>query len=393
MKFVQEAETLVALGRRLRGAALIGADTEAAGFHRYHDRICLLQVSTREETYVIDTLALARPGGEAATGAAALDGIGAVLGDAETEVIFHDADYDVRLLHRDFGIAVGGLFDTKIAAQFLGEPAIGLASLLEKYVGIVLEKKYQRADWARRPLPPEMLAYAAKDTEHLPPLRDALRAELEARGRLAWAEEEFRLIEALRWEPTEQPDEAYLRMKGTRDFTPRQLAALRELYDWREEEARERDAAPFRVVLNEVLLSVARTLPASREALQDEAGISSGLARRWGGDLLDGVSRALRVPEAELPRRPRRGARPPRDPELDAIVDRLRAARDGGARELGLDRGFLMPRSQLEEIGRARPASRTALEAVASVRRWQVDALGDRLLAALQSTRTGSAGA
>src|SRR5690606_21171932 len=149
------------------------ADTEAAGYHRYRDTICLLQVSTRERTWVVDVLELED-----------LEPLRAPLIEKGTEIVFHDADYDLRLLHRDFGLEVRGLFDTKIAAELLGEPGLGLASLLERHVGLTIPKKYQRADWARRPLPPDMLEYAAEDTRHLPQLRDALREALEKKGRL-----------------------------------------------------------------------------------------------------------------------------------------------------------------------------------------------------------------
>src|SRR6185312_12019364 len=115
--------------------------------------------------------------------------------DPAVEVVFHDADYDLRLLDKEYGLHAETLFDTRVAAQLLNEPGIGLAALLEKYLGVRLDKRFQRADWSARPLSDEMLAYAASDTHHLPPLRDILKAQLEARGRLPWAQEEFSLLE------------------------------------------------------------------------------------------------------------------------------------------------------------------------------------------------------
>src|SRR5690606_24640794 len=122
----------------------------------------------REQTFLIDTLSVSD-----------LSSLAPIFADARHEVILHDADYDLRLLARDHDIRVGGLFDTKLAAQLLGEPAFGLGALVEKYLGTRLDKKHQRADWAQRPLPQEMLSYAAEDTQHLPELRDRLKAELE----------------------------------------------------------------------------------------------------------------------------------------------------------------------------------------------------------------------
>ena len=167
--------------RRVAREPLVAVDTEAASFHRFVDRIYLIQLSSRRETAIIDPLTVDD-----------VSALGAMLADPAVEVVFHDADYDLRILDRDYGFHARHLFDTRIAAHLLGEPAVGLAALLEKHVGVTLDKKYQRADWSRRPLPPEMLEYAATDTRYLLALREQLRAALEARGRLSWAEEEFR---------------------------------------------------------------------------------------------------------------------------------------------------------------------------------------------------------
>lgn len=376
MEYIQtEAELETALSR-LRGTTLLAADTEAAGYHRFEDRVCLLQLSTRSDNLVIDTLSLRH-----------LDGLAPLLADPSIEVVFHDADYDLRLLQRDFGLEVRGIFDTKIAAQFVGETAFGLASLVEKYLGTRLTKAFQRADWARRPLPPEMLEYAAGDTEYLPALRDALREALESSGRLRWAEEEFRLEESVRWAPEESNGEAYLRLKNTRDLKPRQLAALRELYAWREGVARSRDLAPFRVLTNDVLVELARRMPRSRAELAGVPGAPRTLADRYGAELLDALERARGIAESELPVRPRGPKRPPPDPEFDELVERLRQVRDEAAQGLGLDRGFLMPRSQLEELARRRPNSISELEAIPGFRRWQAEAVGGELITTLRSWR------
>jgi ribonuclease D len=371
MRYVANAGAVSEVAERIGGSALIAADTEAAGYHRYHDRVCLLQLSTRSETFVIDTLSVE-----------ALDPLAPLFASPATEVVLHDADFDLRLLARDFGIGVRGLFDTKIAAQFLGESAIGLGGLVEKHLGIRLEKKHQRADWAQRPLPAAMIEYAAEDTRYLPALRDVLRDALVERGRLAWAEEEFRLQEAVRWDADENGD-AYLRMKNTRDLNPRQLGALRELHAWREEIARERDSAPFRVVNNDVLVNVARTLPRTPVQLAATPGVPPAVAQRRGAELLAAVQRALELAETELPARPRGPARPPPDPEFDKLVERLKGVRDRAADELGLDRGFLMPRYQLERLARERPRDLAALQASGDVRAWQAAALGEALLDAL----------
>src|SRR3954469_15745100 len=206
----------------LRGEPLIGADTEAAGYHRYFDRLSLVQLSTRERNYLIDPQAVTD-----------LSPLGELFGAPEVEKIFHDADYDVRILDRDAGLNVANLFDTQVAAAFLGERSLGLGSIAEKYLGLKLPKEHQRADWGERPLTEGMKEYAATDTAHLPALRDRLREELVAKGRLHWAEEECRRGEQTRWEGPDESREAWMKVKGARDLPPRGMAVLRELHAWR----------------------------------------------------------------------------------------------------------------------------------------------------------------
>jgi ribonuclease D len=371
MQYLQTRSALDELAKKLSGVALIAADTEAAGYHRYRDTVCLLQLSTRTDTYVVDTLAVPD-----------LAPLGAVFERSETEIVFHDADYDLRLLSRDFGFTVNSLFDTKIAAQFIGEQAFGLGSLVEKHLGISLEKKHQRADWAQRPLPADMLHYAAEDTRHLPELRDVLQAELVQRGRLAWAQEEFKLAQQNRWAITEE-GEAFLRTKGARDLKPRELAVLRELHTWRERAAETRDVATFRVLSNEALLELSRRMPATVAELVDIRGLGPALIERRGQELVEAVQRAVHLDEALLPRFPRHPRRPPPDAEFDVRVEKLRTARDHVAETLELDRGFLMPRQQLEDIAREKPRNHDQLLQIPHMRHWQVAALGDALIKAL----------
>lgn len=375
MEYIEGAGALKALAVRLESAELLAADTEAAGYHRFRDRVCLLQLSTRVETFVIDTLAVP-----------ALAPLADIFADAGRELVFHDADYDLRLLNRDFGLRIGKLFDTKLAAQFLGEPAIGLGALAEKYLEITLEKKHQRADWAQRPLPDALLAYAAEDTRHLPALRDRLQQLLIERGRLHWAEEEFGLMQDTRWPHAGASGDAYQRIKGARDLNGRQLAALRELHAWREEVAEARDSASFRVLSNEALLVIARLLPTSATQLNGTKGISASLIERRGSELIGAVRKALDLPDTALPVFPRGPRRPPPDPSFDERMDWLRRTRDSIADELGLDRGFFMPRTQLEALARMQPRTREELNQVPEIRQWQLEVLAGPLLNVLEKS-------
>jgi len=354
----------------------IALDTEGASFHRFVDRIYLLQLSTRQHHAVIDPLPIGVPAG-----------LGALLEDPSVEVVFHDADYDLRLLQQDYGWQVRTIFDTRIAAQLLGYTAFGLAALLERFFEVKLDKKHQRADWSMRPLTEGMLDYAAQDTRHLLQLRDQLAAELERTGRTAWAREEFSLLEGTRWQD-ETPGMAYLRVKGARDLSRRELAVLRELVPWRDAVAGSLDRATFRVLGNEQLLDIARTQPRTKEALAKVKGMPRAVLEQRGEELLDAVTRALAVPEAELPKFPR-AARWDRDPEFDARVSALKTARDAAAKRLQLDPGVLCSRDRLEAVARRNPATVEEVAEVNELRRWQVAELAEAFVEALAPHRKG----
>ncbi len=373
-RYIATAAALADLIAELRRAKRVGVDTEAASFHRYRDRIYLVQVSSPTETALIDPLAIAD-----------LTPVGALLADPYIEKVFHDADYDLRVLDRDYGFRAVRLFDTRIAAQLAGEPAIGLAALLEKYAGITLDKEHQKADWSLRPLPAPMLAYAAADTRHLLALRDALEQRLRTLGRFAWAEEEFVQLQSLRWTggAPGADEDGYLRLKGARGLSALSLAVLRELHRWRERVAEKEDKAPFRIIGNDALVGVSRALPATQADLGHIRDLPSSLARRHGDALLDAVSRAKRLREDELPH-PERRPRPLKDPGFDLRLERLKAVRNRIALELGIDAGVLAGRTTLEAVVRNKPPDRAALEQIPELRRWQIDVLGDALLEALR---------
>ncbi|MDQ3138253.1 MAG: ribonuclease D [Gemmatimonadota bacterium] len=366
---IQSAAHLDALFVRLRGEPLLAVDTEAASFHRFLDRVYLLQISSRDETAVVDPLALE-----------SLAPFAEALADPGVEIVFHDADYDLRLLDRQYGFRATRIFDTRVAAQLLNEPGIGLAALLEKYFGVRLDKRFQRADWSARPLSPEMLEYAASDTRHLAALRDILKAQLQARGRLAWAEEEFALLEDIRWSPPDG-EAGYLRLKGAKALKGRELAILRELFEWREGVAQRSDRATFRILNNEPMLTMSRQPPADMVALKTIPGVGGEQAERRGREILAAVKRGLEIPDRDLPRverTPRRAY----DPAFEARVERLKAGRNRLASQLDLAPGVLCPNGTLETIARANPANMEALAALSDLRRWQWREIGADLLAA-----------
>ncbi|HEU5039867.1 MAG TPA: ribonuclease D [Gemmatimonadales bacterium] len=371
MRVIETLEDLEALARRLGSEPLLAVDTEAASFHKYQDRVYLLQISSRSETAVVDPLAVGT-----------LAPLAGPIADRGVELVFHDADYDLRLLDREYGFRATSVFDTRIAAQLLNEPGIGLAALLEKYFGLRLDKRFQRADWSARPLSLPMLEYAASDTRHLPGLRDILRDRLRERGRLSWAEEEFALLEDIRGGPGDGGEPGWLRLKGAKALRPRELAVLREIWEWREGVAQRSDRATFRVLNNEPMLLMARQPPADLAALKTVPGIGGAQVERFGKDILAAVKRGVELPDGDLPRVERPPRRAP-DPAFEARVERLKAARNRLAADYDLAPGVLCPNGTLEAIARVQPHSREELAGIAELRRWQVEELGDELLRAV----------
>ena len=358
----------------IAGTREIALDTEGASFHRFVDRVYLLQLSTRDRHAVIDPLPMGVP-----------PGLGALLEDPRVEVVFHDADYDLRLLQQDYGWHICTIFDTRVAAQLLGYTAFGLAALLERFFDVKLDKKHQRADWSMRPLTADMLDYAAQDTRFLLQLRDHMASELERVGRTEWAREEFALLEGTRW-TDDEPGSSYLRLKGARDLSRRELAVLRELVPWRDMVAGTLDRATFRVLGNEQLLDIARTQPQSKDALGRIKGMPRAILEQRGAELLDAVRRALAVPEAELPKFPR-AARWDRDSDFDARVSALKTARDAAAKRLELDPGVLCSRDRMEAVARRNPSAVEEVAEVPELRRWQVAELGADFVRALEPHR------
>lgn len=368
---ITDPDQFTLLLQRLRAEPLLAVDTEAASFHRHRDRVYLLQISTRHDTWLVDPL-----------GVAGLPGFGALLADPEVECVFHDADYDLRLLGREFGFRATRLFDTRVAAQFLNEPGIGLAALLEKHFGVRPDKRFQRADWSARPLSPPMLDYAATDTRHLPSLRDLFLDRLQRLGRLSWVEEECEFLTRVRWPEPESPEVQALGAKSARALTPRALAVFRELYVWRAGVADALDRAAFRVMGNEALFALAEHPPADPAALGAFRGVGRDISERRGREIMDAIRRGLALPDTDLPRFPKAPRHRP-DPEFAARLERLKAARERLVAQLELAPGVLAPNWLLEGVAHAAPASLEQLASLEGIRRWQVQEIGEELLGAL----------
>ncbi|MGC9518492.1 MAG: ribonuclease D [Desulfuromonadaceae bacterium] len=359
------------LATALNECAVISVDLEGDSMHSYQEKVCLLQFSWEEHTALVDPL-----------GGADLSALRAPLADAGICKIFHAADYDIRCLARDFDIQINGLFDTMIASQLLGEPKVGLGDILYKYFGVELDKKFQRADWSKRPLSPEMLHYAAEDTRYLNKLMRILKGKLVDKGRLEWAEEEFRLLEQVRFAPPQGP--ACLQVKGAAVLKPRQLETLECLIGWRDAKACKRDCPGYKIMSNKALLALATAMPGSEAQLDKVEEVPAKLRQRHAGVILECVAAALERAQEDLPVPPQRRRREV-DPVAEERFKRLKQWRRRKAEELELDPGILVNNSILGQIAYMQPSACQELEQIEGMRHWQRRVLGPELVAAVRN--------
>ncbi|MDY0385051.1 ribonuclease D [Trichlorobacter sp.] len=350
----------------LRDEPELALDLEADSLHHYREKVCLLQLSTRSATWLIDPLLVND-----------LAPLGLLLADPERLIVFHGGDYDIRSLHRDFGISVGRMYDTMIAAQFIGLTEFGLAALLRSHFGVELDKRFQKADWSQRPLTADMANYAAHDTAHLLQLADSLRAKVEELGRSGWVAEECALVAANRMvDKGEGP--LFLHCKGAGKLQRRNLAILEQLLQLRDSQARQLDRPPFKVMSSESLLVIAERQLRTVHEMSEVQGLTPRVLNRYGGLLEAAVQRGLELPEGQLPRFPRSKGEP--NPGIKARIAQLKKWREQLSAELQLATGLVAPNWLLERIAEQRPDSIEQLAAVPGIRRWQLALWGATLV-------------
>jgi ribonuclease D len=356
----------------LAGSAEVALDTEGDSLHHYPERLALVQLASASgDVWLVDPLAVDD-----------LSPLGRIFAAPGVTTVLHAGDNDLTHLKRRYDFRFASLFDTAVAARFLGVPALGLDVLLERYLGVRLPPSRQKDDWSVRPLTEAQLHYAAADVFHLIELKDRLADELGRCGRLAWVEEE---CAGLAGQPVaerlEDPN-AFTRLKGARELAPRGLAVLRELYALRERLARGFDRPPFKILSEETLVRLALAAPGDRRALGELPGCTPKVIARWGEAILDAVARAQALPDDELPRieprpRPRIGA------AVQRRIERLRQWRGEAAPRLGLEPGLLLPNRLITSIALVGPRDQADLARVDGVRRWRAEAFGGEIVAAL----------
>ena len=368
-RWIRTTEELDALVSSLRGARALSWDTEADGLHHYPAKLCLVQVAdNRGQSHLIDPLALPT-----------LAPLGSFFADPGVLKVLHAADNDLGYLKRLYGFTSAGIFDTAIAARFLGVTSLSLEGLLRDFLGVDPGPSRQKDDWSKRPLSAAQETYALNDVLHLIPLRDRLAEELRGKGRLAWVEEECAAVAAMPAPSSRVDPDAYMGLKGAKDLDGRGLAVLRELHQAREALAVKLDRPPFMILGNESLVALAALKPRDREAILTVRGCTANVVRRAGEAVLAAVERGLTEPESELPVRKNR----PR-PSISGAVQRrrevLRLWRVDASKQVGLDPGVIFPQRLIDRLSADPPKDVEALARVEGVGRWRAELFGADLL-------------
>ncbi|HTX92725.1 MAG TPA: HRDC domain-containing protein [Anaerolineales bacterium] len=339
----------------------IAVDTESNSLHAYREQLCLIQFSTPEKDYLVDPLVFD-----------VLSPLSVIFNNPEHEKVFHAAEYDLICLKRDFGLNVTHLFDTMQAARILGYKRVGLDSMLAEKLGIKLDKKYQKADWAERPLSKDMLSYARLDTHHLLDLRVCLENELKLRGRWELAQEEFtRLAHGNGSGRVEIP--AWQRVKGIQKLTDRQLTILQELCAWRESKAQQMNRPVFRVIDDKRLVELALAAPETQDEM-DALDLTAKQIYVYGNDILQAISRGKR---AILVKRPQY-VRP-----KQAYIDRytiLSEWRKSTCQKMGVESDVILPKGWMHAIADTNPKTIEELAELMPNSPWRLKEFGGEIL-------------
>ena len=367
LSIVTTEEALTDLCTHLATQPVLGVDLEGDSLHHYRERVCLIQVSDLTSDYIIDPIKIGD-----------LSPFLDVLAEPSIQKVMHGADYDVVSLKRDYDASIVNLFDTMIAAQFLGYPRFGLMHLIQRHFGIKIDKAYQTHDWSKRPLLTGHVEYARGDTHFLLALREILTWKMTSADLVEAFEEECVLQTQREWNGKRDPTIDFLQVRHSHKLAESGLRILRQLYLERNAIAQEVDLPVFRVLHDDALILLTRSAPESQSDLtrivKDKFRLNSAYQKR----MLAAIQRGM-DDDTELPRHPK--VRKVRlRPFFERVMNELKVWRNQKVDELDLLPVVVFSNGQLREIARAMPVDAAAFEQVPSIRRWQVKRYGSDIL-------------
>ncbi len=346
---------------------LVAVDTESNSLYAYQEQVCLIQFSTPQRDYLVDPLALQD-----------LSPLSPLFSNPDIEKIFHAAEYDLICLKRDFNFTFQNLFDTMIAGRILGKDSFGLASMLQAVFDIKVDKRYQKANWGKRPLPQEYTDYARLDTHYLIPLRNLMKKELVESGRWPLAQEDFVRQCHVEIPVTENGLNLCWRIAGREKLSDRQMAVLQSLCVYRDKQAQTRNVPPFKIISNRSLLQIALAGPTNEQSLAEVDGLSYRNVQRHKNWLVE----AVRVGSRHVP--VTRAAYSRRDNDMVDRLKQLHNWRKITAQKMGVPSDVVLPRDIMQEIASQNPSNPEELRKVMETIPWRFEQFGKDLMQELQ---------
>ena len=366
--YVDSDDALQRICTQLGKAPRFALDTEFVGERSYVPALELIQVATADEVALIDCRAVST-----------LEPFFTVLSAPGVEKVFHAGQQDLDLFHSLTGVAPAPILDTQVAAALAGHGAqVGYAQLVERLLGVTVDKSETLTDWSRRPLTKAQLAYAVDDVRYLLPSCDALKKQLDELGRWDWAVEECRRLErSVRSMPIE-PEDAWLRVRGRGSLRARGLVVLRALAEWREEIAKTRNKPRATIVRDEALVEIARKAPTTVEGLRGLRAVHSRDLEKQAGDVVKRIAAALETPKETWPQPPP----PPTATPSTGVVELLQAVLRLRAEEASIAPTLLATNADLQLLVQRHAAGAAAELPI--MQGWRHTIAGDALMALLE---------
>lgn len=364
--WVHTIQSLKQMVEDLAAQSRIAVDTESNSLHAFREQVCLLQFSSPKADYLVDPLALKD-----------LSLLAPLFSDPKIEKVFHAAEYDLICLRRDFGFSFANLFDTMQAARILGYPAVGLDRLLGDKFDIKMDKRHQKANWAARPLTHDQIHYARLDTHYLFSLRDALEQELRETERLEFALEDFyRACLPDEHKQRINGSAAWERFAGRKDLSLRELTIISYLCKWRDKEAEKLNRPPYKVVMDDVFVALAKNPPEQKVDLSG-AGLSEKQIKLWGDQVLGAIRHGADAPLVERKQAERKN---------DAVLrrlEKLKAWRKSVGLEMKVESDIILPKPYLGLLSENPPKTLEELRDLMKETPSRVDKFGAQILKVL----------
>ncbi|MEN8211431.1 MAG: HRDC domain-containing protein [Thermodesulfobacteriota bacterium] len=349
---------------------VIGVDLEADSMYCFTEKICLIQIATAEQAFLIDPFELK-----------GISPFLKILENPDIIKVFHGADFDIRSLDRDYQTRVNNLFDTEIACRFLGIKERGLGALLKKHFSIDSNKKYQKANWSKRPFNQGMIEYSVMDVAFLVKLYGIILEQLVNRGRLSWVKEEFEIQEQVRYENNHQSP-LFKKFKGAGKIDNRSLAVLENLLQLRMQIAEKKDQPLFKIMSNSSLMAMAKEKPATIDQILEIRALSPRQADMYGKFCVETIIKAMELEQEQLPLYPK-PKRPKKDVKVQNRIKKLKKMREKLSRSMGIEPGFLLNNAVIVSIALNPPDTLESLFKTENIRQWQVDNIGSDIISTI----------